>query len=91
MIYTNCCTTPRPINQPSLPQGTGNITSAPLFVNGPARNYHLSSQSPCINTGAYRSWMDGMGDLEGNKRIFEGIVDRGAYEFQHKGSMFLIQ
>ena len=79
-----------PTNQIGLSQGTGNITGAPLFVSPPG-NYRLSSQSPCINTGAYRSWMDGVGDLEGRKRIFEGIVDMGAYEFQHKGTMFRIQ
>ena len=88
-VFTNCCTIPMPTNQVGRPQGTGNITSAPMFVS--PKNYHLSSQSPCINKGAYRSWMDGMDDLDGNKRVFEGIVDMGAYEFRHRGTMFRIQ
>jgi hypothetical protein len=31
--------------------GTGNLYSNPMFVNGPLSNYHLSSNSPCIDAG----------------------------------------
>ena len=31
--------------------GDGNIVDDPLFVNADKDDYHLSAQSPCINTG----------------------------------------
>jgi len=48
-------------------------------------NYHLSSESPCIDAGINEHWMWGAVDLDGNPRIFFGrlsaTVDMGAYEF----------
>jgi len=35
----------------SVPTGTGNITSDPLFVDETNGNYNLSPSSPCIGTG----------------------------------------
>jgi hypothetical protein len=32
--------------------GTGNINADPLFVNAAAHDYHLSSYSPCIDSGS---------------------------------------
>lgn len=61
--------------------GPGSITSDPLFIA--AGNYHLQSNSPCINTGTNQAWMAGKKDLDGNKRIMptSGRVDMGAYEY----------
>jgi hypothetical protein len=74
-----CCTTP-------LPPGPGNITSNPLFVNPSAGNFHLQSNSPCINAGNNSAVM-GTTDLDGNPRISGGTVDIGAYEFQNPASV----
>jgi hypothetical protein len=70
----NCCTVP-------LPTGGGNITNAPLFVNLAADNFHLQTNSPCINSGNNASAPGGT-DLDGNPRIAGGTVDIGAYEYQ---------
>ncbi len=69
------CTTP-------LPDGPGNITNAPLFVdtNGWS-NLRLKSNSPCINAGN-NAYVTSATDLDGNPRIVSGTVDMGAYEFQ---------
>jgi hypothetical protein len=73
-----CCTAP-------LPAGTGNFANAPSFVNQAAGDFHLQSNSPCINSGnnAYVSRTNG---LDGNPRIAGGTVDVGAYEFQSPAS-----
>jgi len=70
-----CCTTPLPTS------GVGNFTNAPLLADVAARNFHLQTNSPCINGGA-NSYVDTDIDLEGNPRIAGGTVDIGAYEFE---------
>jgi hypothetical protein len=69
-----CCTTPSP-------GGIGNITNEPGFVNLAAGDFHLQSNSPCINSGA-NAYVTTITDLDGNPRIVGGTVDIGAYEYQ---------
>ncbi len=70
----DCCTTP-------LPAGSGNITNEPGFVNLAAGDFHLQSNSPCINSGDNASVTTAT-DFDGNPRIVGGTVDIGAYEYQ---------
>jgi len=70
---TYCCTAP-------LPDGTGNLTNAPLFINQTAGNYRLNSNSPCVNVGSY-GYLNSS-DLDGRPRVVGGTVDLGAFEFQ---------
>jgi hypothetical protein len=79
----SCCTTPAPSF------GSGNITSAPLFLDYPSGNLRLQSTSPCINAGN-NAFVYGTTDLDGNQRISAGTVDMGAYEFQASGAPFII-
>ena len=74
------CTIPLPTN------GTGNLTSAPLFLNQDGGNLRLQSNSPCINAG-YNASAPAGPDLDGNPRIAGGVVDMGAYEFQSPQSL----
>lgn len=62
--------------------GTSLNTSAsnPLFTNAASGDYTLSSGSPAIDTGNNASAI-GTTDLLGNQRIFNLIVDMGAFEF----------
>jgi hypothetical protein len=59
--------------------GEGNISADPRFVS--ANDYHLQSNSPCIDKGLNQDWMWTAFDLDGNARIFNGRVDMGAYEY----------
>ncbi|MFZ0826472.1 MAG: PKD domain-containing protein [Verrucomicrobiia bacterium] len=69
-----CCTTPDP-------GSTGNISNAPLLVDLASGDFHLQTNSPCINSG-YNSFVTTTNDLDGKPRIQGGTVDIGAYEFQ---------
>ncbi|MBN2703587.1 MAG: right-handed parallel beta-helix repeat-containing protein [Pontiellaceae bacterium] len=73
-ILTSC--------SPDLTHGVdGNITNAPAFVDAANGDYHLLSNSPCINWG-YNAAVVGTMDFDGLPRIAGGYVDMGAYEFQ---------
>jgi hypothetical protein len=75
-----CCTTTLPTN------GFGNIASNPSFVNLAGGDFHLQTNSPCINSGN-NSFVTSSTDLDGNPRIAGGTVDIGAYEFQSPASI----
>lgn len=73
--FDYCCTFPLPS------RGTGNIDTAPLFIDLPGGNLRLQSNSPCINRGD-NSFITANTDLDGRTRIIEGSVDMGAYEYK---------
>jgi len=64
--------------------GDGNIDEDPLFIGTGDYPFALSALSPCIDAGT----PDTAGlnlpptDLAGNPRIYNGIIDMGAYEYQ---------
>ena len=60
--------------------GIGNIDEIPQFVSPANNNFHLSSISPCINTGD--NYVEGIPeyDFDGNNRIHCDFVDMGAFE-----------
>jgi hypothetical protein len=74
------CTFPLPTN------GICNITNDPAFVNLLLGDFHLQTNSPCINSGL-NSYASGATDLDGHPRIAGGTVDIGAYEFQSPSSL----
>lgn len=76
---SDCCTTP-------LPTGSGNLTNDPAFVNPAGKDFHLQSNSPCINSGN-DSYVSDTNDLDGNPRIVGGTVDMGCYEYQTPSSV----
>jgi parallel beta-helix repeat protein len=68
--------------------GIGNIDVDPAFVDGNnpdpnARDYHLQSDSGCINAGDPNFIPEpNETDLDGKPRLLDGLVDMGAYEFE---------
>jgi predicted outer membrane repeat protein len=72
--YNYCCTD-------QDPAGAGNITNDPAFVNWQNSDFHLTANSPCINSGD-NLYVTATNDLDGNPRIVGSTVDIGAYEYQ---------
>ena len=60
--------------------GTGNLTTNPLFLNMPQRDFRLTGCSPAINTGT--SVGASVQDILGWARPAIGGFDMGAYERQ---------
>jgi parallel beta-helix repeat protein len=58
-----------------------NSSKDPLFVDYQNDDYHLSPDSPCINTGDNTAPDLTETDLDGNPRISDNTIDIGAYEF----------
>ena len=78
-VFIKSCTT-------GISSSGGNITADPLLVNAPAGDFHLGTNSPCINAGD-NAYAPTAPDLDGNPRIVGGTVDMGAYEFQSPASL----
>ncbi|MCK4359546.1 MAG: T9SS type A sorting domain-containing protein [Candidatus Cloacimonetes bacterium] len=61
-----------------------NIQLDPLFADTTSSDFHLTEYSPCIDAGNPDT--TGLNlppfDLDGNPRIYNGIVDMGCYEWQ---------
>ncbi len=74
-----CCTTPNP-------GGSLNVATVPQFMNLAGSDFHLQSNSPCINSGK-NGFVSGTSDFDGLVRIVGGTVDIGAYELQTPNSI----
>ena len=62
---------------------SGTINKDPLFVDPANGDFHLQSNSPCINAGIVDATFTLPDiDLDGNPRIFGKAPDMGAYELQ---------
>lgn len=58
--------------------GEGNIDAYPVFIS--PTDFHLDDQSPAIDAGNNTAVNSSL-DLGGNRRINNGTVDMGAYEY----------
>lgn len=57
----------------------------PLFLNPEQEDFHLSANSPCINTGYTFGTEDESFDLDGHWRVCGERTDIGAYEYSETG------
>jgi len=64
-------------------EGVGNIAGAPLFADPGKGDYRLLPASPCIDAGNNHLAAIFDSDLDGLPRVVWGVVDIGAYEYQH--------
>jgi len=58
----------------------GNISSNPCFVDAANDDFHLASDSPCIDAGDSVGDYSGKVDIDGEPRVMNGLVDMGADE-----------
>jgi len=73
----------------TLTWGLGNINADPLFTGLDFDDYHLSPDSPCVDTGDPNYVPDrDATDLAGYPRRFGKTVDMGAYEYQGLGPVY---
>ncbi len=59
--------------------GQGNFVANPLFIDAANGDFHLRSDSPCINAGS-NEMTTATCDLDGQTRIIFGRIDVGCYE-----------
>ena len=62
----------------------GCLDEDPLFVDPENEDFHLTANSPCINTGYDMAPYMGY-DLDGNWRVYGDRIDIGAYEYSVAG------
>lgn len=65
------------------PGGSGNVTNPPGLLG--LDNLHIVSNSVCVDSGVNRAWMGASVDTDGEARIYNVDVDRGADEFVPAG------
>ncbi|MCK5271426.1 MAG: hypothetical protein KAJ52_02570 [Sedimentisphaerales bacterium] len=61
--------------------GTAEDTSDDFWLDG---DYSLLTNSPCLNSGNNNVMSAYNTDIEGNNRIYNDIIDMGAYECAHR-------
>ena len=66
--------------------GINTVTNDPRFVDLLNGDFHLRSDSPCINAGQ-NSYVTNSTDFDGHPRRAGGTVDIGAYELQNPQSV----
>ena len=75
--------------------GTGCTEGDPCFHNASRGDYTLRGDSPCIDTGLNRPWMEGAADLGGNQRVRRGMargtVDMGCFEYTSIPTMLFLR
>jgi hypothetical protein len=69
------------IDWPGLPGTNGNIREEPKWVKPDENDFHLQSNSPCINKGTNNGCVLPETDFEGDPRIVDENVDMGVDEF----------
>ena len=65
----------------------GNITNRPEFISN--TDFRLLYISPCIDAGTNMPYVFNIKDLDGNNRVFNDIVDMGAYEYNTNFPVFV--
>ena len=60
--------------------GTGNISTDPLWVDPFGGDFHLLPNSPCVDAGQLLPTSVLLTDLDGDPRVFHGLPDMGADE-----------
>jgi hypothetical protein len=53
--------------------------------------YRLRQNSPAINAGTTGDWAAEDKDILGNSRVFNRIIDIGAYEYQLSGFRLIVR
>ncbi|MFP5437233.1 MAG: pre-peptidase C-terminal domain-containing protein [Bacteroidia bacterium] len=70
--------------------GNNTLASDPQFSNASIGDYTLDTNSPAVNTGLTDYYNAGFvpdlftvtKDFAGNERVYDGFIDKGAYEWQ---------
>jgi len=60
--------------------GEGDISVNPMIADRAVGDYHITAESPCINAGSGAAIATST-DMDGEARIWAGVVDIGADEF----------
>jgi len=80
VLLNNCVWANTAFDYSGLSAGPGDISLDPAFVNRTSGDYHLTAHSPCINAGGSPA-LASLVDMDGEARVWAGVVDIGADEF----------
>lgn len=89
MVFSNVLTNQLHLGT-NFNSGNNFFSADPLFTDGAGADFTLQAESPAINKGAAEYFAPGVlpdlyaitYDFNNNDRVFDGIVDIGAYEWQ---------
>ncbi|TAL60948.1 MAG: LamG domain-containing protein, partial [Bacteroidetes bacterium] len=92
ILKSNCFYSDTAGSYYNISSGQGDFSSNPNFISYELNDFHLSNSSSCKDRGnnsLLLTWT--LYDLDGNSRIYNAVVDVGAFEYRNINTNYSLQ